>query len=205
MPFIQFQKRNILFVHIPKTAGSSVESWLGQHGKQHLFSVGKPPSLNCTPQHLRYWDMRQLFDPSFFDYAFTIVRNPFDRLESEYRMRMIVQAEQLVGKHTDFPIWLNAQLDAFERNPFHLDNHMRPLWHFTSDRTEVFRFEDGVDQIIAKVAVKTGLPQPEVIPRVMTSDRFNGVIEWDQSDILRVQTIYQKDFETFGYPLTPSL
>lgn len=149
--------------------------------------------------------MRQFFEPSFFDYAFTIIRNPFDRLESEYRMRMIVQAEQLVGKHTDFPIWLNAQLDAFERNPFHLDNHMRPLWHFTSDRTEVFRFEDGVDQIIAKVAAKTGLPQPEVIPRVMTSDRFNGVIEWDQSDILRVQTIYQKDFETFGYPLTPSL
>lgn len=203
MPFIQFQNRNILFVHIPKTGGSSVEAWLEQHGKLHLFSVGKPPALNCTPQHLRYWDLRQLFDPAFFDYAFTIVRNPFHRLESEYRMRMIVQAEQLVAKHTDFPIWLHAQLDAFERNAFHLDNHLRPLWHFASDRTEVFRFEDGLDQIIAKVAARTGLPQPVTIPRAMTSERFDGVIEWDQADILRVQTIYQKDFETFGYATTP--
>ncbi|OZB14094.1 MAG: hypothetical protein B7X55_11860 [Rhodobacterales bacterium 34-62-10] len=205
MPFIKFQNRNILFVHIPKTGGSSVEAWLEQHGKLNLFSAGmKPPALNCTPQHLRYWDLRQLFDPGFFDYAFTIIRNPFHRLESEYRMRVILQAEQLVSKYPPFPIWLGAQLDAFERNAFHLDNHLRPLWHFTSDRTEVFRFEDGLDQIIAKVAAKTGIPHPAVTPREMTSEKFAGLIEWDQADILRVQTIYQKDFETFGYPLTPT-
>ena len=203
MPFISYNKKNILFVHIPKTGGSSVEAWMEQHGKLNLFSVGKPQSVNCTPQHLRFWDLRQLFDPGFFDYAFTIVRNPFHRLESEYRMRMIVQEEQQVGRHTDFAIWLHAQLDAFERNPFHLDNHMRPLWNFTADRTEVFRYEDGLDQIIAKVADRTGLPRPEVIPRKMTSDRFNGTIAWDQVDILRVQTIYQKDFEVFGYPTSP--
>lgn len=175
-----------------------------QHGKLNLFSAGlKPPALNCTPQHLRYWDLRQLFDPGFFDYAFTIIRNPFHRIESEYRMRMVVQDEQLVKKHPPFPLWLNQQLDAFERNAFHLDNHMRPMWHFTSDRVEVFRFEDGIGHTLSQVATKAGLPQPEVIPREMSSDRFSGQIEWDQSDILRVQTVYQKDFETFGYPLTP--
>jgi hypothetical protein len=203
MPFIQFQNRTILFVHIPKTGGTSVEAWLEQHGHLHLHSaVMKPPALNCTPQHLRFWDLRQLFAPGFFDYAFTIVRNPFHRLESEYRMRMLLQGGQAGKKHPPFAIWLHAQLEAFEKNPFHLDNHMRPQWQFTADRTEVFRFEDGLDKAIATVAQKTGLPWPDAIPREMTSEGFTGTIEWGQSDILRVQQVYDKDFELFGYPRT---
>lgn len=204
MPFIQHDGRIVLFVHIPKTGGSSVEAWLGAHAHLHFHTAGlTPPALRCTPQHLRFWDLAQIFQPTFFDYSFAIVRNPFRRLESEYRMRAIVAKEQLLPQMPTFPLWLAHNLEMHKQNAFHLDNHMRPQWHFPGRRTEVFKIEDGLDKIIGKVSEKIGLPKPDILPHEMSSTAFEGQIEWDMSDVISVQEAYRQDFEEFGYSLDP--
>ena len=73
----------LCFIHIPKTAGSSVEKMLGWSGEKHL--IGKiNPKYNVCPQHL-YWQELQQEVPEVVDYIkFSIVRNPYDRLVSEY-------------------------------------------------------------------------------------------------------------------------
>lgn len=204
MPFIETPKGNVLFVHVPKCGGSSVERWMQSHGHLHLHTPNrKPPALRSTAQHLRVWDIRQLLHPSFFAYAFAIVRNPFRRLESEYRMRWIAHSGKGQGDLASFPIWLSTELDAYQRDPFHADNHFRPASNFIGNRVEIFRFEDGIDSILARVAEATDLPAPGPAPHEMGSAGFAGEIAWDSVDVHRVQDLYRRDFDEFGYPDTP--
>ncbi len=97
MPIFTKNKIHILYVHIPKTGGSSVEglfkknkwqlSYLDKGGKKG----GKPDSLNsirqCSPQHMHLEMLQTIFDLEKIDYIFMTVRHPVDRLISEYRMR----------------------------------------------------------------------------------------------------------------------
>jgi hypothetical protein len=83
----------VIFIHIPKTAGTSVEAVLGMHGGKQ--DIGVVPYFNqCIDyehlyggplQHLTAQGIRQVLkDDSVFNayFKFTIVRNPWDRLVS---------------------------------------------------------------------------------------------------------------------------
>ena len=48
--------------------------------KQDKFTI-------VSPQHIEYDSFRKAFPDNFFDWQFTIVRNPYDRIVSEYNMK----------------------------------------------------------------------------------------------------------------------
>lgn len=74
-------KRRFLFVHIPKTAGSSVESLFHLQRKENFFSQVHPVLQHLTPRKLQAYLPPEVWKIFF---KFTIVRNPFDRMVSEY-------------------------------------------------------------------------------------------------------------------------
>lgn len=97
-------KYKTIFVHIPKCAGTSIEKYLGMATIDNLFSY-KPIKLTSlkydsslfteeelarfeevTPQHLTALQLKKVIPEKIFSsyFKFSVVRNPYDRLLSEY-------------------------------------------------------------------------------------------------------------------------
>lgn len=69
---------------------------------------------------------------------------------------------------------------------------------------EVFHFEQGLDEIVAEVADRTGLTPPAQLPHEMRSASGMSV-SWDRDDEIRVEETYARDFSEFGYGLRAPL
>lgn len=203
MPFIEYQGQRILFVHIPRTGGTSVEHWLRAQAPLRLFTHGLPGPMKVTPQHLTANDLKVILGGDYFDYAFALVRNPFARIASEYRVRYLLAKQSFFGGFDPFAMWLDNALRQQRNNPWHLDNHLRPQWQFLSDRVKVFKYEDGLESVMRAVAADTGLAPPETVPHQLSSGSFDGEITWDLAERTSVAEVYREDFKRFGYDPAP--
>lgn len=199
MPFIEHNGKRVLFIHIPKAGGTSIEAWMKDIAPLRLFSIGVPLASRCTPQHLRAQDIRALLGENYFDLMITVVRNPYDRIASEYRMQTEIARQGFWKSAIDFSPWLETHLTRQMTERFHLDNHLRPQWEFLGKGVEVFRLEDGLAPVLARMAGVLGVPAPEAPPHELRSK--GEAVKWDMPDRIRVQTHYAKDFETFNYPI----
>ena len=94
------RQAKLIFIHIPKTAGTSVESALSLHGdwkiEDRFRCFGQISSSSLLArnlssnflQHLRLHEIQGLLGDEFVDYEiFTIVRNPWTRFLSSYRRK----------------------------------------------------------------------------------------------------------------------
>lgn len=199
MPFVEHGDVRLLYIHVPKTGGGTVTRWMASVGTVHFQTVGTPPALRCTPQHLRTSDFRGLFGPGYFTHTVMTVRNPFDRIASEYRMRAAIGGAGFFASWPTFSLWLENTLASAAKQPFHLDNHLRPQWEFLGTGVEVMRYEDGLPAIIARMAQRLQVQAPDRVERVHETASLGIDVEWDRVDRLRVVEFFRRDFTEFGY------
>lgn len=193
----------LLFVHVPKTGGSWVQKVFTRQGwRVDLFddSSGRQ-SLNdvwlCPPQHFHIEPLRMMLDFRRFSQVFTVIRNPVNRIWSEYWY----QAKGgLYGGLASRPFddWLPLAINQYRDNPFAFNNHLRPQGEFVGDEVTVFRYEDGLDQIVetflTQRAMRWGRPgnvrdSGSQLHRPTMSSSSRGLIE----------TLYEGDFVEFNY------
>ena len=193
MPLFRINDLDLLFIHIPKTGGTSIEKWLSDLGEISYYSTVVPSFLKCSPQHfmMSYF---KLLNPYLDCPAFTIVRNPYERAESEYFFRVRGQIPKLRPK---FSAWMIKQLQHVSRNPHHLDNHFMPQSYYIEDGVAVHRFEDGFDVIIENISKAYGIDPPEKIPHAHKSVRTK--VEWSTELLIKFNAFYAADFEMLGY------
>lgn len=207
MPFVEANGKRVLFVHIPRTGGTRIEAFLRQAGPLRLYSLGKPLSLSATPQHLRMTDISDLLGNDYFDYSFTIVRNPFDRMLSEFHLQSAAQANSFWHAAPSFSIWQEQAFQEVRRNPWVFDNHLRPQWEFINNGVEIFHYEDGLAPALHKAAELLGLQPPKHLdymqPAKMDATE-SADFTWDFATMTRVQEMYRRDFEQFDYDFKPS-
>lgn len=194
MPFVEINNRRILFIHIPKTGGSSIEKWLQQHGKVRFLDPYPRPITRVSPQHFPISDIARIFSSDWWSWAFTVVRNPYDRIESEYFYQ-----RSLHKKISDFSTWVEDSLEILEDDPFYLDNHLRSQVYFLDGSVNYFKYEDGYKYIFNRLSSVIGVPPPISEIREMKGERFP--ITWTANTRRRFNEIYETDFRAFNYQI----
>ena len=197
---ISLHKR-FLFVHVPKTAGNSIQSVLRDYSEDQLvalrkeqdgierFGLRNPSCKNKKHSTLsEYHDA--LGDEQFRNlYKFTCVRNPWDRMVSYYFTPTQNPEEWnrkkfrgIISKAVSMPDYL--RLDDGEEDPFDNVNY-------------IMRFESLADDFRA-VCKAIGI-SPSTLPQYNRSSRDHYSKYYDDEIRELVRTRFAAEIERFNY------
>ena len=137
MPVDYHQK--VIFFHIPKTAGMSVKTLLVKQG--FIWKLSNPNLRANTPGHWIKNRVIQEVGEAFYDqaYKFCFVRNPFDRLVSEYFWNSRIGHQQ-----NSWSRFLEVVRDLVKEGKFEgdFDDHLRPQSHYPLENMDfIGRYE----------------------------------------------------------------
>lgn len=210
MPVFSSDEFKILFIHVPKTGGSTIEHFFYKSEFKVLYRDPSSALLNkgslnrirkCSPQHMHAEMLTTVFDIDKFDYVFTLVRDPISRFKSEYAMRNSQNFD--VSPEAVYQ-WLQTTLLHYNSNQFIYDNHIRPQAEFIVPGTHVFKLEDGIDIVFDTLRDVLSI-DIEYDSTIRAMDRFkqNGFLSSDaevnDKSLMLLRTFYEKDFRVFGY------
>ena len=208
MPFITLAGKNMLYMHIPKNGGTTVESWLATVAPLHFstdYNLGYSPTFRSTPQHFTADDIQKLFAEGFFSYSFLFARNPYNRIESEYRhLHKIGHLKKSLKNLFIIPTfdqWTKESLQKIKSDPWIWDNHLRPQWEYIYPSSDIYKMEDGLLNGIKSVAIKMGVTPPSELPHLNHTRDVKVATRWSDESRLLVQKYYARDFKEFGYTL----
>lgn len=195
-----FDELECIFVHIPKSAGISIN--------RELFG-------NLGGAHRTVRSYKRIFGPRTFKryFKFTFIRNPYSRVLSAYRFLKnggICEkdrnwAKQNLDQYNTFSDFINEWLSHDSIDKY---IHFKPQHTFICDRS----FEPEVDfigrfeminkdfKVICKeLNINRELKKYNQGPEIHSS--WQSLYTKDMLD--KVHQIYRKDFELFGYSAYP--
>lgn len=145
MPVFTRNDTSLFFIHIPKTGGSTIRTVAKHFGWEESFSIRKKKLKDiqyykASPQHIHADVLKQVFNFDVFDQIFTLVREPFSRLKSEYYWQ---QSRGLTTKGVSE--WIDRTFEQYTSDPYIFDNHIRPQSEFIPDHnnTQIFKLEEN--------------------------------------------------------------
>ena len=214
------RNQRLLFVHIPKTAGTSVEAVLGLLGDWRLenlhtgFGLIQSPALlrrrlgSNFLQHLTLAELRQVFGAELHGFTpFTVVRHPWARLLSSFRRK---DPDLCAYYRYRCDRDLNGlDLEAYIDLAGWLDHaHLRPQCQFLIDlnttqidhELRIFR-QERLDELEHWVAARFGCPM--TLPRCNVNVAEVPLPGLDAHTLLRlegrVRDLYADDYAAFDY------
>lgn len=191
-----------IFVHIPKTAGNSVNRVFGVDWENHKdlarYAAELPPALFASY------------------YKFAIVRNPWERIFSDYNYQRKKSRDSKLfvckdtGEKRCFREWLEAALhDPHRYAPDTWGGEVSSGIHRWSPQVDWLRVngEIAVDAIIRMESLDEGFREvcaalgraPVALPH--RNSRFHFPYAWYYDDAAKriVADTYAEDIELFGY------
>lgn len=198
----------VIFVHIPKTAGTSLEFALNMHGditdvglEKYLYQEKNLHNLfGKGLQHLSIRQIQNSISKEIFSryLKFSIVRNPYDRLVS------------FVAWQGDK--WHNKQLLSKEGFQLFIERSQRKFWRSKSilpvpqSQFLYFRGRMMMDFVLRFESLEkdaerlSELLQTEILLEYrMNSNHLDYRSYYDEKSIKWVRKVYRKDFEYFSY------
>ena len=212
MPIFTRNGRSLLFVHVPKAGGTSVEKGLADAGWQMSMRATRRTEgrelfdlRRVSPQHYHATLLQDLLRIERFDAVFTVVREPLARFRSEYAMRC---RDATAGTTDQVEAWTRRRLARYESNPSMMDNHLRPQEEFLLPGARVYRLEDGLEAVSADLNDRCDLDLPSRFPRKLRSGGSrrplaSSDVELNPEVVRLLTDFYASDFDTLGYP-TPA-
>lgn len=219
MPIVTISAKLVYFAHVPRCGGTSVENYLrGRFGPLALLDrqfIADPVLRSwcrSSPQHIEAAVLDRLIPPAFFAARFAVVRHPADRIASVFRFQRDI--EKTIDPATGFAEWLNGLDAQLAEDPFHLDNHLRPMSDLVPADARIFPLEDGMAPVIAWLDMLAGDERgPRKMPTAnshadrLAAQEADPLPAPDLTDEIRatIARLYEKDFDRFGYdPARPA-
>lgn len=196
------KKQPLLFLHVPKTGGTTIEAWLESIHENAPQFLNKAPAKNTqlTPQHYGYEHLTELLGDQHKEplFKFTVVRNPYTRLESEFFYRAQMRAINL-GPNPErmFSAWVCDVIQRATVCPDIYDNHLRSQIYYYNIDVNVYKFEEGLEEIISKIALKLNVAPPKTVNSKKVGKKKPVV--WSNKALCLVNNFYHEDFRQFNY------
>jgi hypothetical protein len=216
MPINHTQK--ILFVHVPKCAGTTIERLMGVSAKEHLYSdfvaledTRKLPLTKftdkefmiCAAKNMQHYTYREickvLTEEALREYfKFSVVRNPYDRLVSEYHF-----SRGSIKIHSTFKDVVDSlALEEHIRNWMY-DGHLETQTSFLLNEAgnfdsldKIYKFEN-LAECFRDLRQRTGNLKEYHLRK--STDRQSYETYYTPELKSLVYNFYKEDFDNFGY------
>jgi len=197
-----FDDLECIFIHIPKSAGVSLN--------RELFG-------NLGGAHRTVRIYKRVFGPSTFKkyFKFTFVRNPYSRLLSAYRFlkrggfceKDRLWAEQNLAQFDSFRDFVHGWLTEESAMKY---NHFMPQFVFVCDRSFepevdfIGRFET-IDKDFKMVCKKLNISRSLKKYNRGPEKEAHWSTYYTEKELEKVYEVYRKDFELFDYSEMPAV
>ena|GEM_PF-4652080 len=187
-----------MFIHVPKTGGTSLFAALEKFGTITFDRGFKENKKKFSERHAHKALIHSNIIDTRFDYVFMITRDPVDRIISEYRYQCRkpgLHRSKVMG----FGLWLDYSLYWAKKNRGYRDNHFRPQSEFATLGCEIFRLEDGLEFVINSINQKLGLSIELPAKRMNVSPEYD--IKVKKLHIEKIHSFYVSDYLAYNYNL----
>ncbi|MCX7553346.1 sulfotransferase family 2 domain-containing protein [Marinicella sp. S1101] len=182
-----YDEPDFIFIHINKTAGSSVEKALNLPF-EHLTAQEKQAEVG-----MQKWQDK---------FTFSFVRNPFDKVCSHYRYRVKTNQTQLKDKPLSFSDWV--ALSYGEKKPFYYDQPrmFMPQTDWLCDEQgqimvdAVYHFE-SLQEDFQTIKKKFGLSAD--LPHLKPTKPVSYQTFYDNRAKQIIEQHFAADLDAFGY------
>ncbi len=211
--------RGYIFVHIPKTGGTSLALALESRAMKQDILIGDTPKAKRRRKRLkgvetagRLWkhstlrDIHGLVEDAEIErfFTFTIVRNPWDRMVSYYhwlRVQTFGHPAVSLAHATDFPAFLNhhSTRRAFLDNPYAAyvtDRH-------GVERCDLFLRLESLQHDIAALESRLNLKLPPLGHANTSARRRDWRSYYSETDRSLLGDICAVDIDRFGFRFDP--
>ena len=196
----------IIFVHIPKNAGTNMEAFFKMTKPRLLYGVNniKEDGITFSPQHLTPPLIKDRLGDEVYEkyFKFCFVRNPYERVISEFFWQrahgIITKLTEGLDKNVDFKTWFFSfynKIDSDHKLPQH-------CYVYDADGNSMVDFMGRVENIdkdfpeVLKRINYTGTGKLKSARKNSKSHDFSMI---DSEIKEKIIDIYKKDFEYFGY------
>lgn len=195
-------KYKVVFLHNPKTGGSSIEALLEiPKDSEYLLNRYYGNTSKPVPQHFTYNQLRIIIPREKFNsyFKFTYVRNPWDRLLSTYAWHnrgfetfeeFVNFVDELYQKYTPETIY------NYPNYQEKYCSHLLPQYVYTGPDVHVYRFENfnpETQNLLYRLDIQKSIPKDNASNHQHYSKYYNDKTR----DI--VAKIYAEDIKRFGY------
>lgn len=201
MPY--YKDANILFIHIPKTGGNSVERYLIRKYRQTLlFGTGKKlikheKYRNFSLQHQYYSTIKDNSDSLGVDFndklrIFTVVRNPYERILSDMFWQDYINLDTTPEEvYAILPKYYETSKDnhSAEQYKFLVDNNGKLPTNLTIMKTESLNKD-----MINNGFINFDIHENKNKKKLVSYDQY-----LNDNVINSINQKYSKDFDLFGY------
>ncbi len=223
----------IIFIHIPKTGGGTIEKSLGIFGEDNNGShklnydilYGKDD--NKFLQHLTLAEIKKIKDKEINDYKkISFVRNPFDKIVSEYHWRIQVYGKKKIdfkqylfdeviprknGEHIliknfykDESLVPLMDIHYLEQYKFLINNkgnfetdYIGKFENLEKDFFNIFNFEINKSPIHKSKSNYIYYLYKKILPEFLKNKAYRRFYDNESKDLVSKE--YSKDIEYFNY------